>query len=488
MNLRFLKKLSFFHIFLIAGVLMILLCFVSFIFFDSGLFYDGSFRLFLILYFEDFTFYEASRQSFHFLQQLPVWLFLHETDSNSLSSSIKLFSFGLIWIHIPSLLVCYLMTHRKISFFFPLFAFFTGPLTAFNLSISVALSLCGYLWAVCFIIYYSDLSLRSHKTLLILSLLPLFQSHEMMCYMSLFLMGLCFLKLKKEKDKINRHLILTCIGFLGFLFAYHTFDLIFLEEIIARKTNKSLFLEALFKFNFLVQNSKLNIFVLISILLKVCLLIELFIKKNKSYCFLGLFLLAVLLKFVFSLTVSYPAESYLQLKTRFYPPMISLPFGLLIWLIFEEKLKNWRPSNSFLIICLLAFISLAFYQIQSNFEFYNHRKSVSKYLSNCQGVLNYSEYEVYYNNNKDTDWNILSKSLLYPKKRNINAIIKNDLCHNELPERKNLNQKQIKETCDDMNLGFPKKLTEPDFKLETRFFNFKPIYEAYKKGISSCSI
>ena len=484
MTLGFLKKLSFFQIFLTAGVLMILLCFVSFVFFDSGLSYDGSFKSLLIIYYEDFSFYEVSRQSFQFLQQLPVWVFLHGTDSNSLSSSIKLFSFGLIWIHIPSLLVCYLMTHRKISFFFPLFAFFTGPLTAFSASISVALSLCSYLWAVCFIIYYSDLSLRSHKTLLTLSFLPLFQSHEMMCYMSLFLMGLCFLKLKKEKDKINRHLILTCIGFLGFLFAYHTFDLIFLEEIIARKTNKSLFLEALFKFNFLVQNSKLNIFVLISILLKVCLLIELFIKKNKSYCFLGLFLLALFLQFIFSVSLS--PNSLFSYHTRTYPPVISLPFSLFVWLIYEEKLKNWKPSNLFLIICFFGFLSLTFYRIQSNFEFYNHRKSVSKYLSNCQGVLNYSKYEVYYNNNKDTDWNILSKSLLYPKKRNINAIIKNDLCHNELPERKNLNQKQIKEACDNMNLGFPKKLTEPDFKLETRFFNFKPIYEAYKKGISNC--
>ena len=138
----------------------------------------------------------------------------------------------MIWIHILSLSICYfiLPSDRKFFFFFPLFAFFTGPLTALDISISVALTVGSYLWAVAFIIHYSNLSLKSHKVFLIISILPLFQSHELMIYMSFFFIALCLLKSKKETDKLNRHLLLLCICYFIFLFMFYTFDLFYFQE------------------------------------------------------------------------------------------------------------------------------------------------------------------------------------------------------------------------------------------------------------------
>ena len=102
-----------------------------------------------------------------------------------------------------------------------------------------------------------------------------------------------------------------------------------------------------------------------------------------------------------------------------------------------------------------------FYRVQSDFEFYKNRKSFSNYLSNCKGVLNYSDYEDKIS--KIIKYLIVNKSILYPKKRSIHTIIIRN------------------------NLDFPKRLLEPDFKLEQRFFNFTPLYEVYSQGISTSS-
>ena len=477
--LSYSKKTHFLEIFFILSVFMVFLSLFSFIFLDMGLIYDGSQVLFKIILSEEFHFYEIARRSFHFFSQLPVWLFLNGTDFNSLSLLIKTYSFGLIWIHLFSLLVCYLVlhTHSKIPFFFPLFAFFTGPLVALNVSVSIALSVCSYVWAVVFIIHYSDLSLNKYKALLVFSILPLFQSHELMSYISLFFIGLCFLKYKKAESYFNSRLILIVVLWFLFLFTYHIFDLIYLEESITRKQSRVSILNGFFVLEFLFDG-EWNPFVLISLLLKAGLFIELFINKNKNYYFIGLFLLIL---FCMTLNVS---SNY---ASRIYPPLISLPFGLLFWLFYEERFKIWKPSQSFLIFCFLAFISLSFCRVKFHFEFLDYRKSVSKSLSNCQGKLSYSVYNLYYKKYFSQQSNMTSKSILFPKKQSISALLINDLCP-VIRCEKHWSKKQCEKICSSFNGYFPKNFLESDFKLEQRFFNFQPVYEAYSKGISSCSI
>ena len=474
-----------FRIFVILSLFMISLCLISFVYFDLSLFYDGSHVLFYILKSETFHLFETARKTFHFFQQFPVWFFLHGTDSSSLPAVIKLYSFGMIWIHILALFICYfiLPIGSKFPFFFPLFAFFTGPLTAFSFSISVALSLCSYLWAVAFIIHYSNLSFRSHKVLFVLSILLLFQSHELMSYMSLFFIGLCLLKYKKEKIEFNRYLILACICFFVFIFIYHTFDLFYLEGNAFRKDNRDYFLRSVFNFDFLFIGSTFNLLVLISILLKIFLLIELFIKKNKFYYFLGLVLLIFVVGFFSHSSLNSNLVFY---SSRFYPPLLSFPFCLLIWIIYEKRFKSWNPSNYFLMLCFLVFISLTFYRIQWDFKFYKNVKKITNYLSKCQGILYHSKYKWLGGGYIDIA-KLSSQSILFFKKKNIPAVIISDLYCNKLFEKGDLSQKQIKTLCDALNLYFPQELLEPDFKLEQRFFNFKPLYSAYQKGISKCS-
>ena len=484
-NTNFFK--SPYQVFLTLSILMISLCLLSFIYFDIGLFFDGSHFLFVFLQDESFGFFEKSRKTFQFFQQFPVWLFLHGTDSSSLPAVINLYSFGLIWIHIPALFLCYfiLPAWNKLPFIFPLIAFFTGPLTAFNISKSVALSVGSYLWAVAFIIYYSNLSLKSHRVLLFLSILPLFQSHELMSYMSLFFILLCFLKTKKEKIELNRYLILACICFFIFLFGYHSFDLFYLDGDIFRIDNRRVFLSSVFGFQFLFKGYELNLLILIAILLKIFLIIELFIKKHKLYLFLGLSIFLLFLKFsffsYFTLNLSYSF-----MNARFYPPLISLPFCLLIWIIYEEKFKAWKPSNSFLLLCFLAFISLTFFRIQWDFNFYKNTQKFTNYLSTCQGILYHSNLKWINEDYIDTG-KLPSKSLFFPKKRDIDSIIIGDLYCNKVSEKDLFSQKEAKDLCNALNLYFPQDLLESNFELKQRFFNFEPVYLAYKKGVSNCS-
>ena len=479
-----------YQIFLILSLFMASLCLISFVYFNLGLFYDGPNFLYYILQDETFNFFEVSRKTFHFFQQFPVWLFLHATDSSSLPVAINLYSFGMIWIHIPALFICYfiLPARGKLPFIFPLFAFFTGPLTAFNFSISAGLSLVSYLWAVAFIIYYSDLSLKSHRALMILSILPLFRSHELMSYMSLFFILLCFLKYKKEKVEINRYLILACICFFIFIFVYHAFDLFYLDGNSGRRNGRSHFLSSFFNFEFLFIGSLLNLLVLISLLLKICFLIELFINKYKIYYFLGLILLLLFLKISF-FSHFILDSNFVFYTSRFYSPVISLPFCLLLWIIYEKKTKSWKPSKPFLALCFLTFIGLTFYRIQWDSKFYKSVKNMTNHLSKCKGVLSHSSYKWMYKGyeNYIDSPKILAQSILYPKKKDIHVIIKNDLNCNIIFEKMGLNRKQVKNLCNSLNLGFPKILLEPDFKLEQRFFNFTPLHSAYKQGISSCS-
>ena len=187
------------------------------------------------------------------------------------------------------------------------------------------------------------------------------------------------------------------------------------------------------------------------------------------------------MKFLFSFSLDPYFDSF---SSRVYPPIISLPFCFLIWIISEHRVKSWKLSISFLIICFLGFSSLTFYRIRSDFQFYKNNKNFSNQLSKCKGVFEYELLD--YNLNRDSEWNITSKSLFYPKKRNISTLLINGECFDTCRE-KGLSVIKCENRCNNWSYYFPKKILESNFKLEQRFFNFKPLYGAYSKGVSTCS-
>ena len=132
------------NVILSLGAITVLL---SHILFSVGL-YDGPVNLFEMILYEKIQILEISRAIFEIFQSFFALIFITKFSSSSIPLLIWLFSFGLIWIHIFSLLGCYfiLPKQQKNMIFFPLFAFFIGPVISLHISISVGLSVCSYVW------------------------------------------------------------------------------------------------------------------------------------------------------------------------------------------------------------------------------------------------------------------------------------------------------------------------------------------------------
>ena len=175
---------------------------VSHVLFSVAL-HDGILDLLNIIKELRFHSNEQARKIVDISQYLPAYLFIKFSSSTSLSLLISLFSFGLIWVHILSFLGCYfiLPKNRKHLIFFPLFAFFAGPVISLHISISEALSVCSYVWFTAYTIYYSNLSNKIHKFLFLVVPLPLILSHELMSYMAWPLIILCWHK-KQNRKKV----------------------------------------------------------------------------------------------------------------------------------------------------------------------------------------------------------------------------------------------------------------------------------------------
>ena len=196
-------------------------------FLSRGLEYDGSDNLLRMIIEESFYNAQLSRKFFDFFYQLPAYLFIKFSPIPSLPFLTAIHSFGLIWVHIISLIGCFfiLPKGRKNLLFFPLFAFLTGPLTALGISVSQGLSVCSYIWLVAFVLYYSDLSLWKHRLLFFLTPFPLLFSHELISYMAFPLIALSILKHQNESALLNKLLIKITTGvlILSSFFAFFLF-------------------------------------------------------------------------------------------------------------------------------------------------------------------------------------------------------------------------------------------------------------------------
>ena len=467
------------------------------VFFLTGLNEDGAFNLTkLILSNEIFFFdnlFETQRKIFNTLHKLPVWLFLNFSQSQNIHLLTRIYSFSLIYIHIIALVGCYLILpkNQKKLIFFPLFAFLTGPMAVFGISVSVALSVCSYIWLTVFVIYYSDLSIKTHKIIFCLVPLPLFLSHELMVYMTWPLIALCFLKDKKELKSENKFLIRIMIGFL-IMIAFFYFSFLLSTNDIDTKHNLSQFKTTIFYLKFLFSNSKINLFIITALVLKFLLCTE-YHSKNKKKILqkISLFLLVV----SFLITVLLPFSLYNQFffikdhSARSWPPVLSLPLGLLLWWIYEKKALRFKNSKIFLFSCLIFLITSVVYRVKQDLHFYNHQKQFSEKLEKCKGIIKWSSVKSHFysiENYKFLEeqlWKISAVSLIFPAKRNIYSIIIDDKCIDNCLERIE-STKKCATFCQHVSFNIPHSLF--DSSLNNRFFNFQSLMKNIANNQSVC--
>ena len=198
----------------------------------------------------NFFFAEKARLFFHFLYELPFVLYLKTFPSSSLYLMKVVWSFSLIWMHIFSLSCSYwiLPKNKKHFIFFPLMGFVLGPMTSLGISISVLLIVCSYIWTLSFIIHYSNLSIKWHKFIFILSICTSFLSYEIMSYMSWFLIFFCLSKLRKNKE--NQFLVYTGMILLSINSLTSTFFILFFILFPEWTKHRSYFIESLIHFHY----------------------------------------------------------------------------------------------------------------------------------------------------------------------------------------------------------------------------------------------
>ena len=406
------------------------------VFFGRGLDLDGVHILYEMVFKETFIFYETARIITHFFQQVPAWFFIKFIPIRSVEVLVQVFSFGLIWIHILSILGCYfiLPKDKKHLLFFPLFGFFTGPLVALGVSISASLVVCSYIWLVAFMIHYSNLSSRLHSLLLFFISLPLFLSHEVLFYMSWFLI---YLVLQKRKNFLTEWLyyylilLLLICSFLSCLFIFFPT----LSELSNRSDFfKSLFyLEFFFKFHEGVLDSiyypslTALFFILFSFLF--------FLKQKQQFIYKLFALLSLGGAFCSVILPFFYLDSFFKFSTeeevRVFVSCISHPLGILFWWLFEKK--KLEINSSFFSICVIVSLSLVVYRVGSDYRFYQFQKQFSASLEASQGIKTWEEVSKTKSFKEKTDpllfelfnfpWKYQSASLFYPRKNKIKTLV-----------------------------------------------------------------
>ena len=395
-------------------------------------------RLAEIIYKNNFSYEETIRLFFYFLYQLPFVLYL-KIFSNSPLYLIKfIYSLSLLWIHILSFIGCYfiLPKHKKDFIFFPLMGFVFGPMPSLGLSISVSFLVCSFIWMTAFIIYYSNLSIKSHKILFIISISGLFFSHEMMSYMAWPLIFLCFYKLKLTKT--NKPVIYLAIALLFINSLISTFFVLFPDFT----AHRSYFIESLKNFYFFYKNGfyapTMSSFLLLVIFFVNYIFPQHFSKKSiwliyPFFCFFCVMNIINPYNPVFGDTIAF----WNEYDKRVWP-VIVLPFTLLVWWLFENKKTTFSKNPLFILSCVLLTISLTGWRTGSDYRFYQYQNQLARKLLNCSGFVSWEMVqkntkpfkplflEKFYELQEDPDEHIINVSLFYSHSFKVKSIIQSE--------------------------------------------------------------
>ena len=488
-QVRMFQNQNFLKLSLLSLTGCFLIALTSFCFFSSGLNEDGSYDLFHLLMLDKLRMHEIPRTFFHFIYTLPIITLLSLFPASSFSFLTQTYSFSLIYIHILTFLFCFwfLPKDKKNFIFFPLFSFLTGHFILLNISVSVAFSLSSYLWIVSFIIYYIDLSKRSHKALFLIAPIPLLLSHEMISYFSWFLIFLTLFKLQSSSQKnqvFEKSFIplficfLIMVSFLGFYFILNPQE----------KNNLIQFQDSLFSFKFLFDGSSFNLCLFMALFLKLSLFLELFWKS--FYFQILLILLSVLSFFIFLFApFSVFQETFFtnDYISRVYPPVISVPFCFLMWWLAEQKgVKLERLSKSFLWACCLIGLSFTVYRIKSDLEFDKYRKNFSRQIGHCEGLVSLSHFKKKFPKLKsNSHWKITAESLILPQRRTIKAVLFNDFCEENCKKHRVKLNEDCSSFCKILDFDFPNIFSDPSLK-EHSFFNFQPLIKNWELQKNFC--
>ena len=409
--------------------------------FGVGLNADGSNNLGHMILYDSFHFLQETRKIFHIFYQFPAWIFIKLSPVKSIDFLVKVFSFGLLWIHLISLIGCWfiLPKDKKRFIFFPLFGFFSGPVLALDISISVALSVCSWVWLTVFVIYYSDLSKTAHKILFFIVPLPLLFSHEMMSYAAWPLIGLCLYKYKKMKKTVffQKALIWTVAVWLFMVSSVQIFLLFFPMGVLKSIPNRSHdFIDAILSLKFVYLDSYFNFHVIISIIILTLGFLHIFLMGKSVYnrsMITGIFILFYVLCLAFwdfSIRDLF-RDSY---PVRVWPPVIALPMSGLLWMIFEmgNKDKKQAGRGGFFMAVIVFCLSSVVFRVESDIMSYKNKRMFSESLSECMGVVHQikTETELY-----QAYWKSFWDSILFHKTGKITAVLKRDfeicmkVCH-----------------------------------------------------------
>lgn len=431
-------------------------------FLSRGLDHDGSHNLFHMIAEKAIYNVELSRKIFDFFYQLPAYLLIKFSPFSSLSILTIFHSFGLIWIHIISIIGCFfiLPKGRKNLLFFPLFAFLTGPVTGLGISVSVGLSVCSYIWFVAFVLYYSDLSLLRHRLLFFLVPFPLLFSHELTSYMALPLIALCLRKYQKESVLFHKLLIQITTGVLV-LSSFLAFLLFFIHDTTF--DNRDSFVTSLTNLEFIYSQNGFNFPVIISFVLIIFLFLSILSYSGKTLLWFGirekkdgfknlffrnlssfiawalekvpiaLFLLISFFSCFFSffwffkVPMEFPMED--DYYTRVWPLCFALPLNFLFWWLFKERIKgfHFRKYPWFLLSLVVVGVTFTSWRLRSDWLFYRHRVEFSEVLSRFQGIQEWGSVqsafsEIIFNRKIDL-WQITPASLIYPASRTVTTVL-----------------------------------------------------------------
>ena len=477
-----------FNLFFINRLLILgtFTCLMSQVFLSRGLGLDGVHTLYKITFEQSFYFIETARMLTHLFQQLPSLLFIKFSSSNSIGLLTQVFSFGLIWIHILSFIICYLILpqSKKEMIFFPLFAFFIGPVTGLGASIGASLSVFSYIWLIAFLIHYSNLDKKSHKLLLLLAPIPLLLSHEMMSYMAWPLIFLSLLKLKTENLILRRCLIQFTIIVLFISSLLSIFFIIFPKN--SEVLNKTIFFKTLFDLNFFIKIKNNSIdWIQPSCLIAFFLLSMLFLNSFKYRHFFNKILLITCFIFLTSFSLIAIIQPFYNMfgilklteeeEARVWISCIALPVSWLLWWFYENQKIKFKPV--FFKACVIAVFSLSIWRVGSDYQFYQFQKLFSQHISNCKGIINWKQTVKNQDLNKlskkfkyfNLDWKLMSSSLIYPRQSNINTIIRS------------------KNRFTGCYLNPPYGMCENNIIIiNNKFFNFNKIRDYDKNNISIC--
>ena len=336
-------------------------------------------------------------------------------------------------------------------------------------------------------IRYTNLYKTIHKLLFLGLPLPLLLSHEMISYLSWFLIFLYLLKLqsfRKKSQGFEKVLILFSIAFfimVSFLSLYLIFN-------TKAKNNLDDFQSSLLSFKFLFHRSRFNICLFMTFILKLGLFLELFKKSFYFQTFL-IFFLSSSFFIIFFLPFSVFQEFFFTSDyfSRVYPPVISLPFCLLMWVLAELKqIKLQSLSKSFLWSCCILSLSFTIYRIKSDLEFYNYQESFSRHLENCEGFISVSSFKKnfpYLRSN--AHWKITAESLILPQRRTIKAVLFNDFCEKTCKKHRFKLVEDCSSSCKRLSFGFPDIFSDESLKKHS-FFNFQPLIKNWESQENFC--